>query len=100
MRESGPQLPTTLGLRSHRRGDNHQDRGNGNRHEPAGPVNAGATVATERRVEVPADDDSSDTTQDGEPEWDVVPTIRSNKLAEQANNDARDNHSDDLHVSS
>src|SRR5215217_2584989 len=94
------QLPTRLALCGHCRCDHNQYRSNRNCDQPTDPINPWAAVATERGVDVPADDDTSDAAQDGEPEWDVVPATRSNELAEQANNDARDNHSDDLHMSS
>src|SRR5215218_1180730 len=94
------QLPARLAPRGQCRCDHDQDRSNRNCYEPAHPVDPWAAVATERGVEVPAEDDTTDAAQDGQPERDVVSATRSNKLAEQADNDARDNHSDDLHISS
>src|SRR4030095_12325811 len=80
----------------HHVGDDHQYRSNRDCDEPADPIDSGAAVATEQNVDVPADEDTTDATQDGEPDRDVVPSARSNKLAEQPNDDARDNHADDL----
>src|SRR5688572_15090656 len=76
----------------------HQYRCNRDRDQPSDPVDPWAAAAAEQDVEVPADDDTTDATQDGEPDRDVVPSARSNKLAEQADDDARDNDSDDLHM--
>src|SRR5512133_226735 len=88
------------GPHHHGIGDDHQDRGNGNGDEPTDPVDSRTPVATERRVDVPADEDTDDATHNGEPDRDVVPCARSNKLPKQANNDACNDHSDDLHTSS
>ena len=73
-----------------------QDGGYGDRDKPAHPVDAGAAVASERGVDEPAEDDASDPAEDGEPQRDVVLVARGDELSEQADDDARDDHNDDL----
>ena len=49
------------------------------------------------RVDEPAEDDAADAAQDGQPDRDVVLVARSDELAQQPDDDARDDDADDLH---
>ena len=55
-------------------------------------------AAAERGVHEPAEDDSADAAQDGEPDRDVVLVAGSDELAQQADDDASDDDADDFHV--
>src|SRR4029079_12085555 len=77
--------------------DDDQDGRDHDRDDPADPVHAGAAVAPERGVDEPAEHDSADAAEDGQPDRDVVLVARSDELAQQPDDDARDDDADDLH---
>src|SRR4051794_22207210 len=78
--------------------DDHQDCGHHDGDDPTDPVDAGAAVAAEGGVDEPSDDHATDAAEHGEPDRDVVLVPRSDELAEQADDDARDDDADDLHA--
>src|SRR5215217_2241078 len=83
--------------RCHRGGDHDEDSGYGDRDDPPHPVDTRTTVAPERGVDEPADQDPTDAADDGQPDRDVVPVARGDELAQQADDDAGEDDTDDLH---
>ena len=78
-------------------GNDDKHRGHRDRNEPAHPIDPGAPVAAEGAVNEPADQYAADPTEDGEPNGSVVSAAWCNELAQQADDDSGNDHSDDFH---
>src|SRR5215204_6392673 len=81
----------------HRGRDHDQDGRHDDADDPPGPVNAARRRNTERGGEVVADEHTADPADNGEPEWNVVAVAWRDELAQQADDDAGDDHTDDVH---
>src|SRR5215207_10919205 len=76
----------------HRGRDHDQDGRDDDADDPPGPVDAGRRVNTERCGEVVADEHATDPADNSEPERDVVAVAWREELAQQADDDACDDH--------
>ena len=81
----------------HGGGDDHQDGRDGDRDDPADPVDSSTAVAAEGGVDEPPDEHAADSAQDGQPDGDVVLVARGDELSEQTDDDACDQHTNDFH---
>src|SRR5215216_2835567 len=81
----------------HRGRDHDEDDRDDDADDPPGPVDAARGLNTERCGEVVADEHSADPADNGEPERNVVAVARREELAQQADDDACDDHTDDVH---
>src|SRR5215216_5026458 len=77
--------------------DHDQDRRDNDADNPPDPVNAARRLNTERCGEVVADEHAPDPADNGEPERNVVAVAWREELAQQADDDACDDHTDDVH---
>src|SRR5512132_1635483 len=81
----------------HRGRDHDEDGRDDDADDPPGPVDAARGGNTERCGEVVADEHSADPADNGEPERNVVAVARREELAQQADDDACDDYTDDIH---
>src|SRR5215211_4442796 len=81
----------------HRGRDHDQDGRDDDADDPPDPVDAARRLNPERCGEVVADEHPADPAEDGEPERNVVAVARREELAQQADDDAGDDHTDDVH---
>src|SRR5215216_7946680 len=80
------------------RGRNHdKDRRDDDADDPPDPVDAARRLNTQRCGEVVADEYPDDPADNGEPERNVVAVAWREELAQQADDDACDDHTDDVH---
>src|SRR5215207_6378155 len=81
----------------HRGRDHDEDGRDDDADDPPGPVDAGRRLNTDRCGEVVADEHDADPADNGEPDRDVVAVAWREELAQQADDDAGDDHTDDVH---
>src|SRR5215207_8883199 len=81
----------------HRGRDHDQDRRNDDADDPPDPVDAARRLNTQRCGEVVADEHAADPADNRKPERNVVAVPRREELAQQADDDACDDHTDDVH---
>src|ERR671913_1721825 len=77
--------------------DHDQDGRDDDADDPPDPVDAARRLNTERCGEVVADEHATDPADNGEPERNVVAVPRREELAQQADDDAGNDHTDDVH---
>src|SRR5215216_1776412 len=81
----------------HRGRDHDQDGRDDDADDPPGPVDAARRLNTEGCGQVVADEHAADPADNGEPERNVVAVAWREELAQQADDDACDDHTDDVH---
>src|SRR5215207_8191911 len=81
----------------HRGRDHDQDSRDDDADDPPDPVDAARRLNPERCGEVVADEHPADPADNGQPEWNVVAVAWREELAQQADDDACDDHTDDVH---
>src|SRR5215218_10044713 len=81
----------------HRGRDHDEDGRDDDADDPPGPVDAARRRNPERCGEVVADEHAADPADNGEPERDVVAVAGREELAQQADDDAGDDQTDDVH---
>src|SRR5215207_8992472 len=81
----------------HRGRDHDQDGRDDDADDPPDPVDAARRLNPERCGEVVADEHAADPADNGQPEWNVVAVARREELAQQADDDAGDDYTDDVH---
>src|SRR5215207_735389 len=77
--------------------DHDQDGRNDDADDPPDPVDAARRLNTQRCGEVVADEHAADPADNRKPERNVVAVARREELAQQADDDAGDDHTDDVH---
>src|SRR4030095_13838278 len=77
--------------------DHDQDRCDDDADDPPDPVDAARGLNPEGCGQVVADEHAADPADNGEPERNVVAVARREELAQQADDDACDDHTDDVH---
>src|SRR5215218_3279295 len=77
--------------------DHDEDSRDDDADDPPDPVDAAGRLNTEGCGEVVADEHAADPADNGEPERNVVAVARREELAQQADDDACDDHTDDVH---
>src|SRR5215213_7524721 len=82
----------------HRGRDHDQDGRDDDADDPPDPVDAARRLNTERCGEVVADEHSADPADNRKPERNVVAVAWREELAQQADDDACDDHTDDVHL--
>src|SRR5215203_772869 len=81
----------------HRGRDHDQDGRDDDADDPPDPVDAARRLNPERCGEVVADEHAADPADNRQPEWNVVAVAWREELAQQADDDAGDDHTDDVH---
>src|SRR5215211_3048518 len=81
----------------HRGCDHDEDSRDDDADDPPDPVDAADRLNTEGCGEVVADEHAADPADNRQPERDVVAVARGEELAQQADDDACDDHTDDVH---
>src|SRR5918994_171976 len=81
----------------HRGRDHDQDGRDDDADDPPGPVDAARRLNTERCGQVVADEHAADPADNSEPERNVVAVARREELAQQADDDAGDDHTNNVH---
>src|SRR3712207_4879215 len=81
----------------HRGRDHDEDGRDDDADDPPDPVDAARRLNTEPCGQVVADEHAADPADNREPERNVVSVARRDELAEQADDDACDDHTDDVH---
>src|SRR5215218_4236261 len=84
----------------HRGRDHDQDGRDDDADDPPDPVNAARRLNTQRCGQVVADEHAADPTDNGEPDRNVVAVARREELAQCADDDACDDHTDEVHIDS
>src|SRR5829696_3398488 len=79
------------------RREHDEDRRDDDTDDPPGPVDALGRLDPQGSGDVVADEHAADATEDSQPERDVVPVAGSDELAEQPDDEACDENSDDVH---
>src|SRR5829696_3667770 len=81
----------------HGRRDDDEDGRDDDADDPPDPVDAAGCLDAQSSGDVVADQHAADAAEQGQPERDVVPVAGSDELAQQSDDDACDENSDDLH---
>jgi len=89
--------PAASSSARHRGRDHDEDGRDDDADDPPDPVDAARRLNTERCGDVVADEHSADPAENSKPERNVVAVAWRDELAQQADDDACDDHTDDVH---